>query len=169
MQKLNQVFILTGSNTEPRQAAIELALKEIQAHLGEIVCVSSLYESEPWGFSANTNFLNQVLEVSTSLSAAEILQITQQIELALGRNKKSKSGYSSRIIDIDLLYYNSEIIETGELTIPHPRMHERKFTLLPLVEIAPDFMHPIKNESQKNLLAKCNDSGKVWRYQIQLV
>lgn len=165
MPKINHVFFLLGSNINPRLGYIGKSAELIEEYIGKILCQSDLYESEPWGFEADTNFLNQVIEVHTVFSADEVHNKAQQIERQMGRKKGSGEGYSSRNIDIDLLYFNDEVIHTENLVIPHPRLHERKFTLMPMVEIAPEFIHPVFKVSQRELLSRCSDQGSVWLYQ----
>lgn len=168
MQNSNQVFLLLGSNVEPREATIDVAKSLITKRLGNITKQSSLYESEPWGFEADTNFLNQVVIINTVLGAFEILNLAKEIEKELGRTDKTTDVYTSRTIDIDLLYFGNKIIVSDELTIPHFNLHERRFTLIPLVETAPDFVHPAFQENQQFLLDHCKDIGKVWPYQKQI-
>lgn len=167
MQNNNQVFLLLGSNVEPREATIDVAKSLITKRLGNITKQSSLYESEPWGFDTDTNFLNQVVIINTVLGAFEILNLAKEIEKELGRTHKTTDVYTSRTIDIDLIYSDNKIIVSDELTIPHFNLHERRFTLIPLVEIAPDFVHPVLLVNQQFLLDHCKDAGKVWLYQKQ--
>lgn len=162
MQNEKRVFLLTGSNIEPRAKYLALANKEIELSIGKIVKRSSIYESEPLGFKAETDFLNQVLVVMAKLTPIEILQELHFIEKQLGRLRKGKV-YVSRSIDIDILYVENEIIETAELSVPHPRLHERKFTLLPLAEVAGDFIHPVLKKTNEELLQKVNDQSRVWK------
>ncbi len=138
----------------------------IGASVGEITQRSSLYASEPWGFKAPVHFLNRVLRVETSLEPQEILNKTQKIEKSLGRTEKSTNGrYASRTLDIDILYFNFSIIRLPGLIIPHPRLHDRRFTLLPLAEIAPEWIHPLLKRNSRQLLAECKDKGKVWKFK----
>ncbi len=162
---VNKVFLLLGSNIEPRDKYLKMAEENITASIGKIVQRSSIYESEPFGFNSDQYFLNNVLILSSSLSVVEILNKILIIEQKLGR-RRSNGGYSSRTIDIDILYFNHEIISTDVLSVPHPRLHERNFTLEPLVEIAPDFMHPVLNLDSKELLETCSDSSKVTLFKI---
>lgn len=122
---------------------------------------SSVYETEPWGFESNESFLNQALWLKTTFTADLLLKYTKQIELDLGRKEKSNGSYTSRIIDIDILYYDSEIINTNSLKIPHPRIAERRFTLEPLAEIIPHYVNPVSNISNIDLLKKCTDKSEV--------
>lgn len=164
MQNNNEVFLLLGSNVEPREATIRTAISLIKKRVGKIVKQSSIYESEPWGFEAETFFLNQVVVFETAFCAAEIHAITQNIETELGREKKAGDGYASRIIDIDILYVNDLVFDSEHLALPHPRLHLRKFTLMPLLEVAPDWIHPVLNGSHRELLERCEDPGSVWIY-----
>lgn len=153
---MNKVFLLLGSNIEPRVKFLEKADREITRIIGIVEKRSAVYESEPFGFTADQTFLNRVLLLSSDLTAMQILSNIHIIEQELGRTR-STGGYSSRTIDIDILYFNSEVIFSDNLTIPHPRMHERLFTLKPLAEIAPDFIHPVLNLNSNELIAICPD------------
>lgn len=161
MSKLNHVFVLLGGNIEPREDYFVKAIHEIQQQLGEVKLVSSIYETEAWGFKTENRFLNMVLQIDTFVRSDVFLQKALEIEIELGRKRSLNNVYSSRTIDIDLLYFNSEIINSEKLIIPHPRLHLRKFTLIPLVEIAPEFIHPVKCVSNKELLSVCNDKTTV--------
>ena len=146
-----------------RMANILTVREHIIESIGRILQESSVYESEPWGFKAEQAFLNQVLLVETDLLPLELLEKCQQIENTMERVRASDQ-YISRTMDIDILFYNSEIIELPQLVIPHNRLHERKFTLEPLNEIAPDFVHPKLNKKIGELLQSCKDSSKVSTY-----
>lgn len=161
MSKLNHVFVLLGGNIEPREEYFTKAIHELQQQLGEVKLISSIYETEAWGFETENKFLNLVLQIDTIVTSDVFLKKALEIELELGRKRNLNNVYSSRTIDIDLLYFNSEIINTDSLIIPHPRLHLRKFTLIPLVEIAPDFEHPCKRISNKELLSVCDDRTTV--------
>lgn len=162
---MNKIFLLLGSNIEPREEYLAKAVRKIIGSVGNVVERSKIYESEPMGFNSDQNFLNCILIVSSRLSVVEILNKLKIIEQKLGR-KRSSGGYSSRTIDIDILYFNNEIIKTKILTIPHPRLHERIFTLIPLAEIAPDFIHPVLNLDSQKLLEICSDSSEVAVFKI---
>lgn len=128
----------------------------IEERIGKILKLSPVVESEPWGFSAEQNFFNQALTISTQLSAEQVLKITQQIEIELGRQSKSvqvegRPTYSSRPIDIDILFYNDDIIRTRELTIPHPLIQERDFVLTPLCQIEGERIHPVLKRTMNEL------------------
>ncbi|MGB0391113.1 MAG: 2-amino-4-hydroxy-6-hydroxymethyldihydropteridine diphosphokinase [Salibacteraceae bacterium] len=158
----NNIYLLLGGNLGDVQSIFSQCKMLIEKEIGSILHSSKLYQSEPWGFKSSNLFLNQVLHVSTSKTAFETLAITQNIELKLGRTRNpNASGFQSRVIDIDLLYVNNEVIETEVLKIPHYALHERMFTLKPLAEIAPNFEHPIYKESNTALLEKCQDKSEV--------
>jgi len=164
MIKQNKVFLLLGSNIEPRYDFIVIAEKKISNTIGDIIQSSFIYISEPVGFKADISFLNRVLVVNSKLSALSILGNIHIIEKELGR-KRELLGYTSRTIDIDILYFNNEIISTNNLTVPHARLHERKFTLIPLTEIAPEIVNPMLNHTNKKLLELCKDDSEVIKYK----
>lgn len=131
------------------------AKDQLKNHAGKILIVSSVYETEPWGNQNQNPFLNQVLKIETPLNSYDLLVSILQIEKALGRIRKER--WAPRTLDIDILYFNDEIIVTRELKIPHKEMHRRNFVLIPLAEIAPDFRHPVFNITNKDLLKRCED------------
>jgi 2-amino-4-hydroxy-6-hydroxymethyldihydropteridine diphosphokinase len=157
---MSTAFLLLGSNQGDRDDLLRQARTQLQQQAGRIIRQSSLYESEPWGFASPDWFLNQALELETTLEPLPLLAVTQQIETALGRRRTS-GGYASRPIDIDLLLYDDRIIVCAELTIPHPRLHERLFALRPLNEIASALIHPYFKQSIASLVAACTDTGRV--------
>jgi len=165
MGKINKVYLLLGSNIEPRHDFITKAVSMIETETGKVIGLSSVYESEPWGFEAHTKFLNCVVCIESELTAADLLKSILMIEKSMGRTRKEGGGYASRNIDIDILYFNSDTIELTDLIIPHPRMSERRFTLVPLVEVAPDFEHPVFRKTNSALLDCCNDTSKVITYK----
>lgn len=159
------VFVLLGSNLGDRELLVYQACKMIGERCGEIVAKSRLYESEPWGFQSEHWFLNQVVEIKTSLLPDELMQQLLSIEKELGRDRSmSFDGYVSRPMDLDILYFGNEIIDTQMVIAPHPRLHQRRFTLLPLCDIAPDFVHPVMKETNLQLLDECQDAGEVHIY-----
>jgi 2-amino-4-hydroxy-6-hydroxymethyldihydropteridine diphosphokinase len=156
----NSLYLLTGSNIEPRLEYLHEANKLIDSHIGAIIARSSVYESAPWGFEAREYFLNQVIQVETEKAAEEVLSLILKIERQMGRVRRDQ-GYESRVIDIDILYFNDEVIKTDGLEIPHPRLHLRRFTLLPLAEIAAELIHPSLQLSNKDLLAQCPEDPSI--------
>lgn len=151
---VNNIFLLLGSNLGNRLSQLQLAIEELNQHIF-IVNRSSIYESEPWGVNEQPWFLNAVLEIATNLSPEELLNTCQEIENKMGRKRIKRWG--ERVIDIDILYYNHEVIEKSHLIIPHIGIPTRKFTLMPLAEIAPNFIHPISNKTSLELLSDCDD------------
>ncbi|MBA3900505.1 MAG: 2-amino-4-hydroxy-6-hydroxymethyldihydropteridine diphosphokinase [Bacteroidetes bacterium] len=157
---MNQAVLLLGSNLGDTFDNLSQARLQLSRQTGKINLASSLYETLPWGFKHENNFLNQVLVLETEFGPLELLNRILKIEEALGRHRDGQ-GYQARVIDIDILYYNKEIIEDEFLKVPHPLLHERRFTLAPLTEVLPDFIHPVFKEDNKSLLRKCKDNSKV--------
>ncbi|MDN4527473.1 2-amino-4-hydroxy-6-hydroxymethyldihydropteridine diphosphokinase [Fictibacillus fluitans] len=149
----NMVYLSLGSNLGNREEYIRQAVQELEAHPDmEVRMVSSLYETDPVGYTDQPPFLNAAVRVQTSLSAEELLSITQKIENKLERIREIRWG--PRTIDLDILLYNSERIHSDTLHIPHPRMLERAFVLIPLLEIAPDLTFPGTEEVPLGILFK---------------
>jgi 2-amino-4-hydroxy-6-hydroxymethyldihydropteridine diphosphokinase len=154
---MNSVYLGIGSNTGDRGQNLSDALLMINELVGNVLRRSSLYETEPWGFNSDNYFLNMAVVVLTGLDQHEVLKNSQHIEKQLGRIRTGK-GYSDRIIDIDILLFNNLIIQERDLVIPHPLMHERKFVMAPMAEIAPDVIHPGFNLTMLELLESCPDN-----------
>jgi len=157
---MNRVFLLTGSNIGDRNALINKAVDEICNQLGLVVQKSHIYRSESWGYESSQQFLNQCIEIETDLRPQLLIEKILEIEEKMGRVRISQ-GYSDRKIDIDILFFNNEIIEDDRLSIPHPRFHLRKFALLPMAEIAGDFVHPLLKKKVSELLISCEDVSDV--------
>lgn len=136
------IILSIGTNIGDRQANIANAITAL-GQIGKVVTVSPIYTSEPWGFESENGFYNIALILETSLSPLDLLCATQQIERDLGRTAKTTTSYTDRIIDIDIIDYNNQTIDTQTLTLPHKLMHKRNFVLYPLADIAPDWQHPI--------------------------
>jgi len=158
---MNNVYLLIGGNMGERMANLAAARNRINIDCGRITASSSIYETEAWGYKEQPAFLNQALAIETSLEAEKIMEEILKIEMALGRKREIPLG--PRIIDIDIIYFNDEIINSSNLTIPHPSMADRKFVLTPLVEIAPAFIHPILLKTNQVLLKECGDSSVVYK------
>ena len=150
------VFLLLGSNLGDRGEYLQKAINLIETELGAVVQKSSVYETEAWGKTDEPNYLNQVIQVNTALSARLVLEKVLLIETKMGRVREEKWG--SRIIDIDILFYGQDIINEPGLIVPHPELHNRKFTLEPLNEIAPDLLHPVLKKSIFELKSKLKDN-----------
>jgi 2-amino-4-hydroxy-6-hydroxymethyldihydropteridine diphosphokinase len=151
-----EVFLLLGSNLGNRETYLADARKRIEQEVGEIRRKSSLYLTESWGRADLPDFINQVITIQSDKKPHEILEKTQTIEAELGRERDEKWG--SRTIDIDILFYGNECINSVDLTIPHPHLHERRFTLEPLLEIEPELAHPVLKKTIKQLYNNLSDS-----------
>ena len=157
---MNTITILLGGNIGNTQHYLHDAESLLIDRIGPILKSSSVYESDPWGFESSQWFLNKVVQVkSYELQAARILEICQEIEKDLGRVKGNVDGYESRPIDIDILFINNEIVTLPQLIVPHPKLHLRRFTLMPLQEIMNDFVHPILGQDIGDIARTCTDSG----------
>ena len=152
---MNTAYLLLGANIGNPVQQLQDARAEITDRIGPIIQASSLYESEAWGVEDQPIFLNQVIQVETEHTVQRVLQDIMKIEILLGRIRGQRWG--SRIIDIDILYFNSEIVHEEDLQVPHPYIQERNFTLIPLVEIAADYIHPIFKKSNTELLHESTD------------
>lgn len=158
---MNVTYLCLGGNIGDREKALELALYEIDDKIGKITAQSNIYETEAWGVDNHQAYLNQCVEINTSLNSMELINALLHIEQLLGRERTINMGYEPRIIDIDILFFNSEVIESQKLIVPHPRLHLRQFVLIPLNEICPNYLHPLLNKSIFNLLSNCEDSSAV--------
>ncbi len=155
---MHHIILLLGGNLGEVSTSLQNARALIEARIGSITKASSLYESEPWGFTHAQNFLNQVIEIQSSLEAHELLNTTQEIEKELGRTTKTSTEYEGRLIDIDILFYDDLVLQSQRLTVPHPHLQNRLFTLLPLNERWNNFIHPVLNKTIEQLLKECSDS-----------
>ena len=147
------VYFSLGTNLGNKEQNLRLAVQYIEKRIGKVISLSAFYATAPWGFSSEHTFLNAAACVETLLPPLSVLHLTQEIEREIGRTHKSVGGvYSDRVIDIDLLLYGDRVLDTPELKLPHPLMHERRFVMEPLAEIAPDLVHPILKKKMRELL-----------------
>lgn len=154
---MSVLYLGLGTNLGNREKNINVAVDNIQKLIGKQISLSTLYETEPWGYTSENMYVNAVISVETELTPQQVLSITQNIEKEMGRAKKSLNGqYADRIIDIDILLYDNMIIKTPELTIPHPLMTKRMFVMKPLAEIAPDLIIPDINKKIKAIINESN-------------
>jgi len=158
---MNVTYLCLGGNIGDRKESIYLALLQISQQIGEITSQSKIYETEAWGVENQQAYLNQCIEVKTLFTATQLIDKLLHIEKALGRERTDSESYEPRTIDIDIVFYNNEIIDTSQLTVPHPRLHLRKFVLIPLNEICSNYLHPVFNKTTFNLLSDCEDQSEV--------
>jgi 2-amino-4-hydroxy-6-hydroxymethyldihydropteridine diphosphokinase len=162
--KKSTVYLLLGSNRGDKAMFLTRAIEQISLTAGRVLVTSSRYETAPWGFTDEEYFINQAVKLETTLSPTELLVTLNNIEEMLGR-KRTGSTYESRTIDIDILFYADKVIVSDVLKIPHPLLQERRFTLVPLAEIAPKLVHPVFKKSVFTLLSECQDSKEVVKCQ----
>lgn len=156
---MNKAYLILGGNVGDMFVNLKNARQHIEQKVGNITQSSSIYRTAAWGKTDEPAFLNQVLVVKTFLSAAQLIETILGIELKMGRQRTIKNA--SRIIDIDILFYNFDVINSADLIVPHPQIPNRRFVLTPLNEIAPDLIHPQLNLSISALLKNCVDDLQV--------
>ena len=156
---MNTVYFLLGSNLGNSKEQLLLAIENIEKYIGPLIKLSSLYSTAAWGNNKQPDFLNQVIIVQTLLAPQIVLNEILAIEEKMGRVRTVKNA--ARIIDIDILFFNSEIIKVKDLIIPHPEIQNRRFVLIPLVEIADLILHPILKKNAQELLNICTDNLNV--------
>jgi len=159
----NRAILLLGGNTGNIARTLYLTVQEVEKIVGKVIGKSSVYESEPWGMALANTFLNQAVEIKTDCTPSELLSKVLQIEASFGR-VRTNSQPESRPIDIDIMFYNQIVINRKDIVIPHPRLHLRRFALIPLSELAPGYIHPIFGKTINELLIECNDPLYVRKY-----
>jgi 2-amino-4-hydroxy-6-hydroxymethyldihydropteridine diphosphokinase len=152
---MNSTYLLLGSNMGNSTELLSNAIEQIENKIGPLLLQSNLYATAAWGNTSQPDFLNQVIEVNTQLDATETLKEILSIEKNMGRIRTVKNA--PRIIDIDILFFNNEIINQSDLIVPHPEIQNRRFVLTPLHEIAPQMIHPVLNKTIEQLLLQCPD------------
>ncbi len=152
---MNYAYLVIGGNIGERENELSHAAKLLEERCGAIIDRSALFETAPWGKADQDYFLNQAIVLATSLTARELLKEILYIEKLMGRNRQEKLG--PRIIDIDIIFFNHEVINEPDLTVPHPEMSKRRFVLEPLNQVIPAYIHPIYYKTVKELLADCTD------------
>ena len=161
---IKETILLLGSNLGNVLQNLNTAKQGIAESIGLISKESSIYRTAPWGVTNQPEFLNQVVAVMTSLNPSDLLAATRLIEQNMGR--KRKGNWEARVIDLDILFYQEEVVNELNLIIPHPGIPHRRFTLEPLAEIAPDFVHPVLKKKISELLAECDDPSPVTRTDL---
>lgn len=153
------IYLLLGTNLGDRMANLQRAKELMMTKMITVMRESSVYETAAWGIEDQPSFLNQVVQIDFNRPPARLLELLLEIEQQMGRIREEKWG--SRLIDIDILYFKGQIVDSKELKIPHPEIQNRRFTLLPLVELAPDLQHPILKNTQEELLGQTPDQLEV--------
>ncbi len=161
MKVIEGIYLLLGSNLGNRAENLQNAQKYLEESAGSVVATSSIYETEAWGVLDQPLFYNQVIQIDTELGHEALLKVLMDIERKIGKVKVGK--WRERLIDIDLLYYGNRRVRTSLLTLPHPEIQNRRFTLAPLAELIPDEMHPVLLRTQCQLLENTPDMLKVWK------
>jgi len=159
---MNKAYLLTGGNLGDREQNLAKARELIAEQCGAVVSASSLYETAAWGKTDQPSFLNQALEINTSLNARQLIRRILKLEKSMGRTRDEK--YGPRLIDIDILLFNGEKHNNQFLKVPHPEMQNRRFALLPLTEIAAGIVHPVLKKTISQLLDQCTDQLPVKKY-----
>lgn len=152
---MNKVFLITGGNIGNREKNLGTAAALIEKYIGKIIRSSKIYETDAWGITDQPTFYNQVLIIESKYSAGEVMHNILEIEEKMGRIRSIKNA--ARIIDIDILFFNDEIIDEPNLIIPHTEISNRRFVLIPLNELAPEMIHPVLKKSIHELLSTCKD------------
>lgn len=160
------IYLLLGSNLGRREEMLGRAIASVESQIGMVLNRSSMYRTKAWGLHDQPDFLNMVLQVRSGLAPIEILNQIGVIENLLGRERYEKWG--TRSIDIDILYYGDLVLQTPRLTIPHPRIEERRFTLVPMCELVPGLVHPVSLMSQTAMLDACQDDLEVQRCDLRI-
>lgn len=146
-----KAYIGLGTNIGNKRRNLITAAALLAERAGDVLSISSFYETEPWGFESDNTFLNAALLLETELEPLQLLSLTQEIEKEMGRTQKSDGAYHDRIIDLDILLYDLCVINEAALVVPHPLMHKRQFVMEPLAEIAPMLVHPVLNKTMLEL------------------
>ena len=160
---MNKAYLLLGGNIGDRLTNLEKAKELLDKQGGKIIKHSSVYETASWGNTDQPDFLNQVLLIETKLTAEQIMEQILFIENKMGRVRSEKNA--SRLIDIDILFFNEDIIKTKSIIIPHPQIQNRNFVLYPLNELSPKLQHPVLKKTIHELLLQCNDALTVNLYK----
>ncbi len=160
---MSKVTILSGSNLDDRSFYLQQAIKLIRERVGVVTAQSSVYESEPWGYTSSNSFYNQLIVVETKFNPQDVLRQLQEIEHQLGRVRDRGKKYIDRTLDLDILFYDDLVLNSEGLVIPHPEVANRRFVLVPLAELFPENIHPVLRKTFAQLLEFCPDKGNVFK------
>lgn len=163
---MKSIFLSLGSNLGNKKEIIDKALYAIDKRIGRVLKKSHFYETQPWGYISSNNFFNICIEIESNLSPFDILNISKMIEIDFHRTEKTTNVYKDRTLDIDILFYQNNIIRTAHLIIPHIEVNFRKFVLVPMNEIAYDFVHPITKKTISETLSICADKNRIKKIEI---
>lgn len=158
---MQKAYLLLGSNMGNRRQNLRDAIEHIENYAGKVIKTSSVYETAPWGKPDQPTFFNQAVLIETHLAPAMLMHELLAIERLLGRKRNDTNKWEQRIIDIDILFYNNDTLQTEQLTIAHPLLHERNFALKPMLELAPDHKHPVSGINIEELAKNCTDTLSV--------
>ncbi|SFD62167.1 2-amino-4-hydroxy-6-hydroxymethyldihydropteridinediphosphokinase [Chitinophaga sp. CF118] len=164
---MNKAILLIGGNLGDRTNHLKQAVEQINMLVGKVENISALYETAAWGVVKQPDYLNQGLLVSTEMDALTLLHTVLEIERKIGRIRQQKWG--ARVIDIDIIFYNDDVMNLPELKIPHPQLQYRQFVLIPLLEIIPDWQHPVLHKTIRTLLEQCTDPLPAKKYTPEKV
>lgn len=163
---MNDVYLLIGGNLGDRMAFLRQAKSLIEQSAGHIVAISSIYETAAWGMEDQPSFYNCAIHIHSNIAPEALMRILLNIETEMGRRRLQKFG--PRIIDIDMILYNDQIVNSDVLILPHPQMQNRRFVLAPLAEIAANIMHPVLHKTVARLLEECPDTLDVHKISISI-
>lgn len=165
---MNVAYLCLGGNMGDREFYLKQAIEQIDLKIGPILSVSSIYETQAWGVDTQDAYLNACVKLSTNDNAHELMTNILLIEQELGRKRDANNQYLARVIDIDILFFNNDVIELPDLIVPHPRLHLRKFVLLPLLDIARDVTHPVLKLPIASIVNNCKDDLTVKLFKLNL-
>jgi 2-amino-4-hydroxy-6-hydroxymethyldihydropteridine diphosphokinase len=163
---MNEAYLILGGNIPDRMEYLNWAIHELKLLNIHIDAQSNIYETDAWGSNSHLAYLNLALKIRTEVEAQILLTQLHEIEEKLGRKRTSEAQYADRTVDIDILFFNNQLIKTDTLEIPHPRLHLRQFVLQPLLEIAHNYIHPVFEQTIEALFLQCQDTLAVRPYHL---